>query len=244
VAVSRDHCKSFTDHTVFDGSRLGTNTVQFGDIFNDLTIDGAGNLYVIGTGFVGHKPFANATNAYLFSSSDHGRTWNGPTLLGSTDAAHALPAAVGGPRAGQLAIGYFQTVNGVRNPDSLQGAWTYETAESTNANAANPTFSYQPVVAGAIYHNGQICTEGLLCGLIPGQPFDRSLLDFTSVALDTSGCPLFTFAGNPAGTPTTNDTTNTFNFVARQLTACFSASASRTHHRRHHRRHRHHRHRR
>ncbi len=102
LAVSHDHCKSFTDYTVFDGSKLGTNTVQFGDIFNDLAIDGAGNLYVIGTGFVGHKAFATTTNVYLLRSTDHGAKWSQPQLIGQTNAAHMLPAAVGGPKSGDL----------------------------------------------------------------------------------------------------------------------------------------------
>jgi len=240
LAVSHDHCKSFTDYTVFDGSRRGNNTVQFGDIFNDLAIDGAGNLYAIGTGFVGSQPFATKSNAYLFSSSDHGRNWRGPILIGDAGSGHVLPAAVGGPRAGQLAIGYFQTINGVTDPNSLNGKWTYATAESTNATAATPSFVYRAVNPGFVYHNGQICTAGILCGLIPGGPSDRTLLDFTSAALDSRACALFTFAGNPTGTPTTNDQTNTFNYVTRQLVGCFGPSASnRAHHRRHHRHRRH-----
>jgi hypothetical protein len=78
---------------------------------------------------------------------------------------------------------------------------------------------------GFSYHNGDICNQGILCGLVPGQPSDRSLLDFTSVALDPHGCPLFTFAGNPTGTPNNNTSTNTFDFVARQASACFSTTS-------------------
>ncbi|HEV2368330.1 MAG TPA: sialidase family protein, partial [Acidimicrobiales bacterium] len=47
LAVSKDHCQSFKDVVVYDGSKLGTNSVQFGDIFNSLAIDGAGNLYAV-----------------------------------------------------------------------------------------------------------------------------------------------------------------------------------------------------
>ena len=241
LAVSHNHCQSFTDYTVFDGARLGNNTVQFGDIFNDLAIDGAGNLYTIGTGFVGSQPFAARANAYLFSSTDHGRIWSGPILVGGNTSGHVLPAAVGGPRAGQLAIGYFQTINGVMDPNSLAGQWTYATAETSNATAANPTFTYRQVNPGTVYHNGQICTAGILCGLIPGGSSDRSLLDFTSVALDSSFCPLFTFAGNPAGTSTTNDATNTFNYVTRQRSGCFGRTSSGSHSHRGKHKHRSHR---
>ena len=119
-------------------------------------------------------------------------------MVGSTSAAHMLPAAVGGPRAGQLDIGFFRTVNGATNPNDNAGKWTYATAESTNATSGNASFIYRDVIQGFVYHDGQICNAGVLCGA-PGEPSDRSLLDFTSAALDTHGCPLFTFAGNPGG---------------------------------------------
>jgi hypothetical protein len=215
VAVSRDHCQSFTDHTVFDGSKLGTNTVQFGDIFNDLAIDGGGNLYTLGAGFIGHKPYASTANVYLFKSSDRGQKWQGPILIDSTRSAHMLPAAVGGPRAGQLAIGYFRTTNRVTDPGRPSAKWTYTTAESTNANSRRPSFTYRDVTPGYVYHRGDICNQGALCG--PGE--DRSLLDFTSVTLDAHNCPLFTFAANPQGSDK-----GTWNYVTRQQTGCFQSA--------------------
>jgi hypothetical protein len=133
-----------------------------------------------------------------------------------------LPAAVGGPRGGQLAIGFFRTVNAKTDPNDSAGQWTYATAESTNATAANPTFTYSDVNPGFIYHDGQICNAGILCGA-PGEPSDRSLLDFTSAALDVHGCPLFTFAGNPGG-----DQKGTSNYVTRQLAGCFAAGNATT----------------
>lgn len=220
LAVSHDHCRSFTDHTVFDGSKLGVNTVQFGDIFNNLVIDGAGNLYALGAGFVGTKPFAPTANLYLFRSFDHGQRWQGPILLDTTRSAHELPAAIGGPKAGQIAIGYFRTINGITDPSNQSGKWTYATAESTNANAARPTFTYRDVNPGVVYHAGDICNAGVLCG-VAGEPSDRSLLDFTSVALDSRSCPLFTFAGNPQGA-----SKGTWNYVTRQLGGCIGTSSS------------------
>jgi hypothetical protein len=212
---------------VFNGAKLGTNTVQFGDIFNDLAIDGAGDLYVVGTGFIGHKAFAKTTHVYVFSSKDHGKKWSHPVQLHTPHSADMLPAAVGGPKAGQLVIGYFKTINGVTDPNSLKGKWTYATAESRNATASHPRFHYVAVRPGYIYHNGQICNAGILCGL-PGEPSDRSLVDFTSATIDGHGCPLFVFAGNPTGTPTTNSSSNTNNYVTRQRVGCFKSTT--THH--------------
>jgi hypothetical protein len=216
LAVSHDHCGSFTDYTVFDGSQLGMNTVQFGDIFNDLSIDGAGNLYVIGTGFVGTKQFDTAANIYMLRSTDQGKSWTQPLRLDQPNASHMLPAAVGGPRAGELSVGYYRTVNGVLDPLDPNGHYTYTVAQSTNANSAQPTFTYSDVNPGFVYHKGQICNAGVLCGT-PGQPSDRSLLDFTSAVVDTHGCPLYTFAGNPSG----DNTVAADNYVTRQTSNCF-----------------------
>lgn len=226
LAVSHDKCKTFTDYTVFDGEkRYGENTVQFGDIFNDLAIDGADNLYVIGAGYIGTTPFATTANVYLLHSTNRGQTWSSPQQIGASNAAHMLPAAVAGPRAGQLSIGYFRTVNGVTDPNSTSGKWTYSTAQSTNANTGS-SFSYSDVNPGFVYHNGDICNQGILCGSTPNGPSDRSLLDFTSAAVDSQGCPLYTFAGNPTGSPGNNDGTNTFNYVTRQTSDCFQAAGS------------------
>src|SRR5437763_1619682 len=180
---------------------------------------GAGNLDVIGAGFV-NTP-SNTARVWMFSSATHGRTWQKqPILLDPQRAKHAaymLPAAIGGPLAGQLAVGYFRTTNGVINPNSSNGRWTYAAAESKNANRSTPTFTYGDVHRGTIYHSGQICNAGILCGA-PGEPSDRSLLDFTSATLDPHGCPLFTFAGN---TPKSEAAGQTWNYVTRQTSGCF-----------------------
>ena len=116
------------------------------------------------------------------------------------------------------------------------------TAQSTNAASASPRFEYADVDPGVIFHNGDICNQGVLCGSTPGGPSDRSLLDFTSVALDGHGCSLFTFAGNPTGAAGNNTSANTFNYVARQTGGCFASSASRHHKKKkthHHKKHHH-----
>jgi hypothetical protein len=222
LAVSKDHCQSFTDYTVYDGAAThGMNTVQFGDIFNALAIDGAGDLYSIAAGYVGSKAFDNVAKLYLFSSSDQGVHWTGPTELGQAGA-KMMPAAVAGTQAGQLAIGYFRTVNGVTDPNNTTAKWTYSTAETRNATSAHPSFSYADVRPGFVYHTGEICNQGILCGLVPGGPSDRSLADFTSAALARNGCPLFSFAGNPAGV-----NAGTFNFATRQTSNCFGTAVAR-----------------
>ena len=174
---------------------------------------------MIGAGFV-NTP-RNTATVWMFSSKNRGRTWQKrPLRLDPRRAKHAaymLPPAIGGPKAGQLAVGYFRTTNGVIDPNSSAGKWTYSTAESANANSSTPTFTYSDVRPGTTYHSGQICNAGILCGL-PGEPSDRSLLDFTSVTLDPHACPVFVFAGN---TPRSEAKFQTWNFVTRQTSACF-----------------------
>jgi hypothetical protein len=189
---------------------------------------------VVGAGDIGHTAFPTPTYLYVFHSRDHGQKWSSPLRVGGSSSAHMLPAAVAGPRAGQIALGYFRTTNGVTNPNSTTGVWTYTTAESRDALAAHAKFTISDVAPGVIYHRGDICNQGILCGSVPGGPSDRSLLDFTAAALDRHGCPLFTFAGNPTGSPGNNTSSNTFNFVTRQTSHCFQRTVRiRHHHRRH-----------
>lgn len=226
LAVSKDHCASFSDYTVFDGSAVGTNSVQFGDIFNDLAIDGAGNLYALGAGYIDTTPPASPTaDVFLFSSTDGGQHWSGPRKVNTDVGAHMLPAAVGGPRAGQLAVGYFRTTNGVTDPNDASGRWTYTVTWSANAtDPKTASFTTADVQPGKIFHIGDICNSGILCGTgLPGTGSDRSLADFTQATVDSDGCPIFTWAGNPGG-----DANGTNNFVSKQLTGCFSAAATTT----------------
>lgn len=213
MAVSSDKCGSFTDYTVFDGSALGTNTVQFGDIFNALAIDGAGDLYAFAAGYVGTTAFATTTDAYLFMSRDGGKTWTRPTAIGE-GGAHMLPAAVGGPQAGQLSVGYYRTTNGVTDPNDPNGEWTYTTAQTTDATSPGPTFTFADVRPGYVYHRGIICNQGILC------TSGRDLADFTSATIDAAGCPIYTFAANPDGVDA-----GTFNYVTKQTSACLSPAA-------------------
>jgi LPXTG-motif cell wall-anchored protein len=215
LAKSTDHCATFTNVTVFDGSAMGTNTVQFGDDFNVLAVDGGDNLYAIAAGFVGTTPFAPLAHLYLLSSTDGGAHWSAPLQIDADGGAHMLPGGVAGPGGGQLAIGYFHTTNGITDPNDITGEWTYTVTESTNANAAAPSFVTADVQPGHLFHKGDICNQGILC--IQG---DRSLLDFTAATVDGNGCPIFTFAGHPDVTAG-----DVVNYVSRQTSGCFAVPA-------------------
>jgi hypothetical protein len=247
MAVSTDHCATFNDYTVYDGYNSNLpcnlvptcNAVQFGDIFNDLEIDSAGNLYSIAAGFVGTTAFAPTTDIYLFTSpaSSHGQTWSGPIKLTNDGQGHMMPAATTGISPGQLAVGYFETVNGITDPNNTSAQWAYSVIETNDALAASPIFSGAQMTGGSgpngnIYHTGAICNLGIICNPLSASG-DRSLADFTSAtdevvplangppSLNPSleGCPIFSWAGNPNG-----DNNGTFNYVAMQSAGCFLAS--------------------
>jgi hypothetical protein len=236
IAVSNDHCATFTDHTIFDGSALGANTVQFGDIFNELVIDPAGNLYAVAAGFIGTVPFAKTADVFIFHSTDHGAHWSAPYQITTDLNAHVLPAAASGPSPGQLAIGYYRTDNATphRDPNDSTDQWVYTTAETDNALASSPMYQFtdMPAAPGTLdnhYHYGDICTSGTLCGtMVPGTGKDRSLLDFTSAQVDTDGCPFFTFGGNPKSAAAGHAVESTLNYVTKQSTGCFATLATST----------------
>ena len=237
LAVSTNHCLTFNDYTVFDGygsnlpcaSVPTCNTDQFGDDFNQIQIDSAGDLYATAAGFVGTTQFAQTTDIYLFSHkvSDPLGTWTGPTKLTNDGNGHMLPTLTPGPTPGQLAVGFFRTINNVPNPNDTSGQWAFSVLEDQNVFDSTQTWAAADVpggsgASGTVYHLGDICNSGLLCGTgAPGTGTDRSLGDFTSALTDVDGCPVFSFAGNPGGA---SGPTNTY--VAKQATACFAAPAA------------------
>lgn len=224
LAISSDHCTSFTDYTVYDGaSTHAANTVQFGDIFNDIAIDPAGNLYIVAAGYIGSTAFATTTDVYMFTSpaSSHGTKWNPPVKVTTDGGAHMLPAITTGLAGGQVALGYYRTTNGVTNPNDTTGTWTYTTAETNDGTDAAPVFTYADIQPGTTWHKGDICNSGILCGTgLPGTGSDRSLADYTSATTDSDGCPLFTWtASNTTANPTAQS------YVAKQVTGCFAGLA-------------------
>ena len=230
---STDHGQTWTDTSIV----AGAPTAQLGLVFNDMAIDGAGNLYALTLGNIdGSVP---PVHAYLFSSKDQGATWHQTDVSPAGNPALALPALHGGSQAGELAIGWYQSIN-TTDPNDVSGQWRYVGLESSNADSVAPTFVAtalgSPSTPGVgIVHVGQICSQGILC--TTGQLEDsvspltstgsgqgnRNLADFSSVTIDSNGCAIYVYADD--GTDTSMDylLKTTSNDVTRQTGGCFAA---------------------
>jgi hypothetical protein len=228
--ISTDHGQNFTATQIFDGSAAGAN---LGLVFNDLAIDGAGNLYALVLGnAAGPTP---PDNVYLWVSTDKGSTWKQHAV--PTDGkAVVLPALHGGPLAGELVFGFYHSTN-TTDTNDLTGQWKYSALESTDANGAAPTFTTVDLGSGSnpatgIVHQGQICTAGLDCttGQVvgPAGSGNRNLADFSSVTVDRNGCAIFVYADDGKIKPDQSnfDFSLVTNDVTRQTAGCFATAAA------------------
>jgi hypothetical protein len=230
LVTTSDHGTTFTDQLIYDGT---AKNAQLGLIFNDLTEDGAGNLYALTLGNT--QGAAPPDNAYLFVSTDRGKTWSPPHQVNTDNKAVVLPALHGGPLAGQVVLGWFHSTN-TTDTNDLGGQWKYQALESTNADTASPAFSSADLGSASnpstgIVHQGQVCTLGINCTVgqvLPGAGAgNRNLADFSSVTVDQNGCAIFTYADD--GTVKADQSNFAFtlnnNDVTRQTSGCFATAA-------------------
>jgi hypothetical protein len=181
------------------GSTVFTNNVIFenagadlGKIFQAEGIDGGDNLYVTAAG----KTAAGQpnTNLYLFRSADRGAHWSAPIQVNPPNLkANVLPWVAGGRGGDEMLIGWFGS-EASGDPNDAKNAWRYYAATSFDG---GESFDYATVTPDPIHYQ-DICTQGIFCGLIPGQPGNRNLADFSSVAVDpANGCAAIALPGDP-----------------------------------------------
>jgi hypothetical protein len=224
LVKSTDHGSSWTATSVFDAS---ANNGELGLIFNDLTMDGAGNLYALTLGNTGGS--VPPANPYLFRSTDQGATWSAPIRIKTDGNGIVLPALHGGPHAGEVALGWYHSTN-TTDPNDETGLWQYQVLLTSNATATKPAFT-RATLPGTendqgYVHQGSICTLGIECTSTPSDPGagNRNLADFSSVTIDTHGCAVFTYADDGAisADQSNYDASLVNNDVARQTRGCFS----------------------
>jgi hypothetical protein len=189
-----------------------TNSVVYQDpgadlarIFQVTARDGGGTLYVAAGGYT--KAGQTTTNLWLFTSRDGGRTWSAPRPVNPPALkANVLPGIVGGAGPGQVAIGWFGTSTS-GDPNTQTNQWRYYAATSFDAGRS---WSRATVTPGVI-HYGDVCTQGVFCGLIPGQPENRNLLDFSSLDVNpATGCVAIALPGDPYNRPDLPNGANSF----------------------------------
>jgi hypothetical protein len=214
VAISRDKGQSWTRLRVAD---LGPHDAV--NLFPDLTIDTAGNLYYTWaqTQRVDAANPANEgeTDVHYTYSTDGGATWVPPIdLTKETGDSAVMPWMVAGD-AGQVDLVYYKANTGLNpniafydasgqscDPSSQTGctpnttAWNTYFAQSQNALNSGANFKSVQISDHPI-HIGGICTAGLACQSTPQQ--NRDLLDFLTVDLDHVGGANVTWAEDNDG---------------------------------------------
>jgi len=213
IAVANKGCNQgtvFSDHLVY------TNPgADLGKIFNSVTTDAAGNVYVIAAGKT--KAGQAQTNVWMFVSHDRGVHWSAPIRVNTPGLkANVMPAVVGGLRGNEVAVGWFGTSTN-NDPNYQQNQWRYYVATSFDGGKhfAQTTVTPKPI------HYGDICTQGLFCGLIPGQPSNRNLADFDELQVDPrTGLLIVAFPGDPYNRPDLANGPNDFSsnaYIVRQV---------------------------
>jgi hypothetical protein len=222
MGVAKGGCDSstvFTDHVIYEapGASLAS-------IFQQTAIDGDGTLYVLAAG----KATAgqDGSRAFLFTSSDGAQHWSAPITV-STPATKAdvFPTIAGGPHRGQAVLGWFGTATS-GDPNTLTNQWRYYAAETYDGGQTFATTTVTPDVI----HYGDICTQGIFCGLVPGQPGNRNLADFASAAIDpATGCAVLAIPGDPYNRPdlpngSDNGSSSTYVSSQQDAATCFTAA--------------------
>jgi hypothetical protein len=164
------------------------NTVDPANIFVQMTIDRAGNLYYT------WSQAQNVTedeegeqDIYYTFSTNGGTTWAPPiNLTPEANDSAVFPWMVAGD-AGRVDLVFYKSNNGENsNIAPPTTVWNVYFAQSTNA--LNTGSNFKTVqVSTEPNHIGGLCTEGLNCS------GDRDLLDFLTVDVDHLGAAVIAF---------------------------------------------------
>jgi hypothetical protein len=158
-------------------------SVDYGHAFVNVSVDKAGNVYVV---------YSDDHNLFYSFSRTFGRTWSGPFPINQAPSKTAIyPWSVAG-NSGQLDVVWYGTpyANGAQSPTDFPHCPTPIGANdpclavpwyvffAQNLQATTPGASFTQVAASGIIHYGDVCENGAGCG--GGQ--NRDLLDDIGVA--------------------------------------------------------------
>ena len=199
IGVAKGGC---TGTTVFKDNVIYENPgADLANIFDTDAVDGGGQLYVLLGGKL--TDGEQGTNLYLFTSADGGEHWTHARVNPPDLQANVLPAIAGGQSKGQALLGWFGSTS--NDPNDTKAVWSYYAAATYDG---GQTFS-SVRIGDAPVHYGDVCTQGIFCGLVPGQPSNRNLADFSSAAIDPSnGCGALAVPADPYNRPDQPDGAN------------------------------------
>jgi hypothetical protein len=230
VAISRDQGDSWTRHLV---AALGPHDAA--NIFPDLTIDTAGNLYYTWSQAqsVDQSTPANEgeTDVYYTYSQGGGLegTWAAPIdLTKETGDSAVFPWMVAGS-PGQVDLVLYKANSGLNpnveftnpsgQPDTsctavtascIGNATVWNTYFGQSQNALNAGANFKLVqISDHPIHQGGVCTQGIACSSTQYQ--NRDLLDFLTIDVDHTGAAYTTWADD------NNDRHDTRQFFSRQI---------------------------
>src|SRR6266704_1664581 len=172
IAVSIDSGLSFTDYPVYINPDV---TVSYGHQFVNVSVDQAGNVYVVYTD--DHNMF------YSFSTS-FGQQWSGPYRISKTPSNTAIMPWSSAGSTGALDVVWYGTsyYDGVNTPDNYPMTASWQVYFAQNLKATTPGSSWTQNAASGTIHYGGVCEAGVTC------TGNRDLLDdFGIAASPTTG---------------------------------------------------------
>ena len=171
--------------------------------FPSVAVDAAHNVYAAWS-----DNSAGTVDVYVAVSRDRGKTWSAPIRVSQGQTVATYPTIVAGD-AGRIAVAWYGTSDAAKWRGDAHGAsWYVYAAMSTNALDANPTFEQVKVTEQPSHHNS-ICfhltvCEGLDFATADPPGYERGLLDFFRMVLDSTGALNLVWADTGPGGPRTH----------------------------------------
>lgn len=200
IGVSKDGGQTFTNHPVY----INPNTkVSYGHQFVNISVDRAGNLYVL---------YSDDHNLFYSYSTTQGSSWSTPVRVNKTPSNTAIePWSVAG-RNGKLDVVWYGTsyYKAGTKPDNYPATAQWHAYLAQNLTATTPGSSFTQVAATPVNHTGGVCESGVGC------TGNRDLFDdFGVAASPRTGLASIVYsddqyhAGQPNSPGCTPATTNT-----------------------------------
>lgn len=196
VAISTDGAESWTRHLV---ANVGPHNPA--NIFPDLTIDTAGNLYFDWSQDQSTTSTPGEQDVYYTFSQGGGLegTWSTPTdITQETGDSAVFPWMVAGT-PGQVDIVFYKANCGLNSNAATNCAWNVYWGNSNNLLTGSRNIN-SVQISDHPNHIGPICTLGTNCGT-----GTRNLLDFFTVDVDHEGAANVSWADDNNGRNDTRD---------------------------------------